>query len=108
MDATDEIDNWIKGLNILKSDFSEFDNLFLGHNGSRTDISGVINEDIAYLSDAQGLIKGGKPLTTGGIATTVIQVTDELNLLYPEFADGALLLSLPDAFFPGDPGANWF
>ncbi len=107
-DEVDEIDNWIAGLNALKTQFSDYNYLFVGHNDSRTDISTAIDENIAYLQDAQDLIKGTKTLTAGDAASISTEVIDELQLLYPNYLVGALLLSLPDAFFPGDPSADWF
>lgn len=107
-DTEDEIDNWIAGLNVLNTNFSGYDHLFVGHNGSRSDVGTVIDENIAYLQNAQGIIKGTQTLSGGGIATTHQQVVDELQLLYPTYNEGGLFLSLPDAFFPGDPGADWF
>ena len=107
-DNVDEIDNWIAGLNVLKSNYSDYKHIFVGHNGSRSDVGTVIGENIEYLMDAQGLIKGSKSLSEGGSATTQQQVIDELQLLYPNYKVGGLFLSLPEAFFPGDPGANWF
>lgn len=104
----DEIDNWMAGLNVLKANFSDYNHLFIGHNGSRTDVGTVIDENIAYLRDAQGIIKGTQMLTGGGIATTHQQVVDELQFLYPIYNEGGLFLSLPDAFLLGDPGADWF
>ncbi|MCR1024253.1 MBL fold metallo-hydrolase [Cellulophaga baltica] len=104
----DEIDNWLAGLAVLKSKFSNYSHLFVGHNGSRTDVAKAIDENIAYLNDAQGLIKGTKLTTEGTAATTPQQVIDELQLLYPTYTEGGLFLSLPEAFFPGDPGADWF
>ncbi len=107
-DSEDEIDNWVAGLNILKSEFSNYKHLFVGHNGSRSDVENVIDENIDYLQTAQTIIKGNQQLTAGGTATTQQEVIDELQLLYPNYKEGGLLLSLPDAFFPGDPGADWF
>ncbi len=110
LDDEDELTNWINGLNTLKSRFGYYKYVFVGHggNGVRTDISTAIDENIAYLTDAQGIIKGTKPLTAGGTANTVQEVIDELKVLYPDYADGALTLSLPGAFGDGDPGAIWF
>lgn len=108
LDATDELDNWMAGLNSLKSSYGNYDHIFMGHGGTRTDVSVVIDESIAYLSDARGLIKGTKELTGGGFAGSVEEVVHELELLYPNYLEGGLDLALPDAFFPGDPGANWF
>ncbi len=107
-DTEDEIDNWIAGLNTLKANFSDYNHLFVGHNGSRSDVEAVIDENIAYLQNAQGIITGTQLLSTGGTATTQQEVIDELQLLYPDYNEGGLLLSLPEAFFPGDPGADWF
>lgn len=107
-DTEDEINNWIAGLNMLKTNFSDYNHLFVGHNGSRSDVGTVIDENIEYLQNAQGIIKGTQTLSGGGTATTQQQVIDELQLLYPTYHEGGLLLSLPDAFFPGDPGADWF
>ncbi|RLD54042.1 MAG: hypothetical protein DRJ05_15380, partial [Bacteroidetes bacterium] len=106
--APDELTNWLNGLNELKTQFGGYSHVFVGHNGTRSDISTVIDENIAYLSDAQGLIKGTKQLTAGGFASTNQQVVDELASLYPDYVISALNLSLPDAFYPGDPGADWF
>lgn len=61
-----------------------------------------------YLQNAQGLIKGTQIISDGGTASTHQQVIDELLLLYPGYKEGGIFLSLPDAFFPGDPGADWF
>jgi|GEM_PF-578979 len=108
LDGSDELDNWVDGLNELKSTFGNYDHVFMGHGGKRSDVSTVIDEGIAYLNDAQGLIKGTKELTAGGFATTNQEVVDELEVLYPNYLEGGIELSLPDAFFPGDPGANWF
>ncbi len=108
LDANDELDTWIAGLNAMKTLQGNYSRIFMGHNGYRTDVSVTIDENIAYLTDAQGLIKGTKALTAGGYASSVVEVTDELALLYPNYASGGLLLALPDSFFPGDPGANWF
>ena len=107
-DGEDEIDNWIAGLNLLKTEFSTYNYLFVGHNGSRSDVTVVIEENIDYLMNAQAILKGNQQLTNGGSATTQQEVVDELLLLYPNYKVGGLMLSLPDAFFPGDPGADWF
>ncbi len=106
--GADELDNWIAGLNTLKTDFSDYKHLFVGHNGSRTDIATAIDENIEYLQIAQAIIKGTQTIAGGGTATTQQQVIDELQALYPTYAVGGLLLSLPNSFFPGDPGADWF
>ncbi|WP_111710007.1 MBL fold metallo-hydrolase [Lutibacter citreus] len=107
-DAEDEIDNWVTGLNKLKTNFSNYNHLFVGHNGSRADVGTVIDENITYLQNAKDIISGAQKLSNGNTATTHQQVIDELELLYPNYKEGGLYLSLPDAFFPGDPGANWF
>jgi hypothetical protein len=107
-DGGDEIDNWVAGLNVLKTNFSDYNHLFVGHNGSRSDVGAVIDENIDYLQNAQNLIKGTQTISGGGTATTQQEVVDELQLLYPSYKVGGLLFSLPDAFFPGDPGASWF
>ncbi len=107
-DGLDEIDNWLAGLNVLKTDFADYSHIFVGHNGSRSDIESVIDENIDYLQQAQVLITGSQMLTNGNAATSQQDVVDELNLLYPNYSEGGLFLSLPDAFFPGDPGADWF
>lgn len=107
-DSDDEIDNWIVGLNVLKTNFSDYNHLFVGHNGSRSDIGTVIDENIDYLQSAKGIITRTQTISGGGMATTHQQVIDELELLYPNHKEGGLFLSLPDAFFPGDPGADWF
>lgn len=108
LDDLDEIDSWTAGLVAMKADHENYKYIFVGHNKYRTDVGTVIDENIAYLSDSQGLIKGTKELTTGGLATTAQQVVDELGILYPNYASGGLVLALPDFFFPGDPGAIWF
>ncbi|WP_339925245.1 MBL fold metallo-hydrolase [uncultured Cyclobacterium sp.] len=107
-DADDEIDNWVTGLNLLKAEFSNYNHLFVGHNDSRSDVAKVLEENIDYLMNAQALIKGSQQLTNGGYATSQQEVVDELQLLYPNYKVGGLMLSLPEAFFPGDPGADWF
>ncbi len=107
-DDFDELTNWISALNTFKSDYGDYNYIFVGHNGFRDNPVTLIDESINYLQDAQGLIKGTKQLTSGGTAATVLEVTDELDILYPDWSIGALLFSLPDALFPGSPGADWF
>ena len=107
-DGSDEIDNWVAGLNVLKTSFSAYNHIFVGHNGSRSDVGTVIDENITYLQNAQGIIKGTQTISGGGTATTQQDVIDELQVLYPNYKEGGLFLSLPEAFFPGDPGADWF
>jgi heme-degrading monooxygenase HmoA len=107
-DSSDELDNWIAGLNELKTNYASYSYAFVGHGAYRTDVSTLIDENIAYLTDAKALIKGTKRLTSDVIATSVNEVTDELNVLYPNYSQGALRLSQANGFFPGDPGANWF
>ncbi len=108
LDSIDEVNNWITALNNLKNSYGNYKHIFVGHNGSRTDVTATIDENIAYLTTAQALIKGTKQLSAGGIATQNKEVTDELNLLYPNYEVSGLLFALPDAFFVGDPGAIWF
>lgn len=107
-DSEDEIDNWVAGINELKSNFSDYNHVFVGHNGSRSDVGTVLDENIDYLQQAQGLIKGTQTLSAGGTASTNQEVIDELDLLFPNYKEGGLLLSGTDAFFPGDTGADWF
>lgn len=107
-DTEDEVNNWVSGLNVLKANFSDYNHVFVGHNGSRTDVGSVIDENITYLENAQGIITGTQELSNGNTATTHQEVIDELELLYPNYTEGGLHLSLPDAFFLGDPGADWF
>lgn len=107
-EGEDEIDNWVAGLNVLKTDFSDYNHLFVGHNGSRSDVGTVIDENIDYLQNARAIISGAQTISGGGVATTHQEVIDELQMLFPNHKEGGLLLSLPDAFFPGDPGADWF
>lgn len=91
----------------MKNNFSDYNHIFVGHNGSRSDVGTVINENISYLQNAQGIIKGTQNIFGGGTATTQQDVIDELQVLYPNYKEGGLFLSLPNAFFPGDPGADW-
>ncbi len=109
-DGEDEIDNWIAGLNALKAKFSGYKHLFVGHNGSRSDIRSAIDENIEYLQNAKGIIKGTQTIFGGSNASNSQEVVDELKLLYPNHNEGGLLLSLPGSFGPGDPGADlaWF
>jgi len=102
------MDVWSAGSSDIKGTVGNYSHVFVGHNGCRADVIAVLDENIAYLANAQGLIKGTRALTAGGFATSVKQVTDELALLYPDYEQGGLLLALPDGFFPGDPGAAWF
>lgn len=108
LDGTDELTGWINSLQYLKNQFGSYKHIFVGHNGYSDNVSDLIDANIAYLKDAQGLIKGTKKLTNGAYASTVKQVVDELALLYPDYGPGGLYLALPDAFYPGDPGALWF
>jgi len=107
-DDVDELDNWKAGLSELKSTFGDYQHVFVGHGGHRADVAATIDENLSYLSDAQGLILGSKTLTDGTTATTNQQVVDEIARLYPDYDEGALSLSLPDAYYEGDPGAIWF
>ncbi len=108
LDNVDELSTWINALREMKTKFSSYRYVFVGHVGYDTNVSGNFDKTIAYLNDAQGLIKGTKRLRSGVIAKTNQEVVDELKALYPSFGDGGLLFSLPNAFFPGDPGAKWF
>ncbi|MBU2913711.1 MBL fold metallo-hydrolase [Reichenbachiella agariperforans] len=107
-DSEDEIDNWVAGLNELKSNFSDYNHVFVGHNGSRSDVGTVLDENIDYLQQAQGLIKGTQSLSVGGTASSNQEVIEELELLFTNYKEGGLLLSGTNAFFPGDTGADWF
>ncbi len=104
----DEIDNWIVILDNFKTKFGDYDHMFVGHGFSTSEITATLDENITYLTDAQGLIKGTKTLTAGGYATTNKEVIDELKLLYPTWGTGSIDLALPEAFYHGDPGAIWF
>lgn len=104
----DEIDNWITGLNILKDDFSEYNHIFVGHNGYRSDISTVINENIDYLENAQAIIKGIQNIAGNVKATNNQDVVDELIVLYPNYLEAGRDWSLPGAIGTRDPGASWF
>jgi len=108
LDDVDELKNWIEGLKELKLIFNSYTHVFVGHNGVRDDISNIINENIAYLSDARGIILGNKKLTSGEYATNNFEVVQELKRLYPHYKKGALKLSLKNAFFKGDKGSTWF
>ncbi|MFK7995620.1 MAG: MBL fold metallo-hydrolase [Granulosicoccus sp.] len=108
LDDVDELDIWIAALNDAKTRFADYSRVFMGHTGYRSDVSVNLDENIDYLEVSQGLIKGTRELSAGGIATSVQDVTDELALLYPDYKSGGLLLALPNGFFEGDPGANWF
>ncbi|MDX1909960.1 MAG: MBL fold metallo-hydrolase [Saprospiraceae bacterium] len=108
LDGTDELSVWMDALKGMKSQLGDYEHIFVGHVGYETNVAGNFDKTIGYLTDAQGLIKGTKNLHTGGKATTVQEVVDELKWLYPNYGEGGLLFALPNAFFPGDPGANWF
>lgn len=108
LDGTDELSVWIDALKGMKTQTSGYEYVFVGHVGYETDVVGNFDKTIGYLTDAQGLIKGTKNLHTGGKATSNQEVVDELKYLYPNYGEGGLLFSLPNAFFPGDPGAKWF
>ncbi len=108
LDGTDELTVWIDALRGMKSQMSGYEYVFVGHLGYDTDVAGNFDQTIDYLTDAQGLIKGAKNLQSGSKATSVQEVVDELKRLYPNYGEGGLFLALPNAFFPGDPGANWF
>lgn len=108
LDGTDELDIWINALKNMKSQLGDYEHIFVGHLGYETNVAGNFDKTIGYLTDAQGLIKGTKALHTGGKATSVQEVVEEMKWLYPNYGEGALLFALPNAFFPGDPGAKWF
>ncbi len=108
LDNIDELSTWTNALKEMKTKFSGYEYVFVGHLGYETNVAENFDKSIAYLNDAQGLIKGTKNLKTGGKAGNVQQVVNELKTLYPAYGDGGLLFALPNAFFPGDPGANWF
>jgi glyoxylase-like metal-dependent hydrolase (beta-lactamase superfamily II) len=108
LDNVDELTIWMNALREMKTKFGAYSYVFVGHVGYETNVADNFDKTISYLTDAQALIKGTKNLRAGGKATTNKQVVDELKALYPTYGDGGLLFSLPDAFFPGDPGANWF
>lgn len=108
LDGTDELDVWINALKGMKSQLGGYEHIFVGHIGYETNVAGNFDKTIGYLTDAQGLIKGTKALHSGGFAKSVQEVVDELKWLYPNYGEGALLFALPNAFFPGDPGAKWF
>jgi len=104
----DELTIWINALKEMKPKFSNYEHVFVGHVGFETNVASNFDKTIGYLSDAQGLIKGTKNLSVGRKAMTNQEVVDELKALYPTYGDGGLLFALPNAFFPGDPGAIWF
>lgn len=108
LDGTDELDIWINALKNMKSQLGDYKYVFVGHVGYEKNAASNFDKTIAYLTNAQGLIKGTKVLQSGGKATSVQEVVDELIRLYPNYGEGGLLFALPNAFFPGDPGAKWF
>ncbi|MFM2386383.1 MAG: hypothetical protein RL660_1140 [Bacteroidota bacterium] len=108
LDNVDELTIWTNALKDMKPMFSGYKYVFVGHLGYDSDVSGNFDKSIKYLTDAQGLIKGTKLLSTGAVAKSNQEVVNELKALYPSYGDGGLLFSLPNAFYPGDPGAKWF
>lgn len=108
LDNIDELTIWINALREMKTKFSDYKYVFVGHVGYDSNVSSNFDKTIAYLNDAQGLIKGTKNLRSGVKAKSNKEVVDELIALYPSYGDGGVLFSLPNAFFPGDPGAIWF
>lgn len=108
LDETNEVDNWVDGLGLLRTKFGEYNHIFCGHNGTRTDITNVIDENILYLTIAQELISGLRPLSNGDTASTVQEIIDELLIIYPDHVMSGLMFSLPGVFSPDDPGADWF
>ena len=107
-DDTDELSNWIAGLNTLKTNYSGYNNIFVGHGGYSNNVVEVLEQNIDYLTNAQALIKGTQMLPDNTAATTNQQVTDELTRLFPDYAPGALKFALPGSFGENDPGADWF
>ena len=108
LDSSDELDSWIAVLNLMKTNFGNYNHIFFGHYVSTTSVSTELDRIINYIEVGQGLIKGTRSLTAGGTATSVQEVVDELLLLYPDLPVGGLLFALPNGFYPGDPGAIWF
>ena len=109
LDGTDEIDNWVAGLeDVLIPEFGTYNHIFCGHNGTRTDVTNILNENIEYLRLAQDLISGERLLSTGVQASTAQEIVDELLIIYPNYVQSGLLFALPGAFGPTDPGADWF
>ena len=108
LDGTNEVDNWVEGLGLLRTKFGTYSHIFCGHNGTRTDITNVIDENILYLTIAQELISGVRPLSNGDTASTVQEIIDELLIIYPDHVMSGLMFSLPGVFAPNDPGADWF
>lgn len=108
LDDKDELLNWTNALKNMKSQLGGYEHIFVGHLGYDTNVAGNFDGTIGYLTAARGLIKGTQTLKSGGKATSVQQVVDELKLLYPSYGDGGLFFALPRAFGPMDPGAKWF
>jgi len=97
----DEISNWISGLENMKSEFGNYDRVFVGHGGMSDDVSAIFDHNIEYLNTAHDLI-------TGGSVTSNQAVVDILKAKFPDYGIGALNLSLPGSFGENDPGANWY
>ena len=108
LEAPDELDNWIAGLNSMRADFGDYDYLFVGHGGYSDDVSAAIDSNVEYLTFARDLILGNTALANGELATANQDVVVELAARYPDYITGGLPLALPGAFFEGDPGASWF
>ena len=108
LEAPDELDNWIAGLDSLRTDFGDYDYVFVGHGGYSDDVSAAIDANVEYLTLARDLILGNTALSGGGTATTNQDVVSELAARYPDFIPGGLPFALPGSFFEGDPGASWF
>lgn len=94
----DELTNWMTGLDMLKAMFSNYNHVFVGHSGQRSDVGTVIDEQKAFLMDVQGLIKGTKMLSSGSAATTNQEVINELQMLYPNY-NGTLNTALNAPWF---------
>ena len=108
LDDTDELTNWIETLQELKLKYSEYDYVFVGHNGYSDNIQALADQNIHYLSIAQALIKGKQPLPNGKKATNVTEVVAEMFRLFPNYKGKGLGFALPGSFWAEDPGAKWF
>ena len=109
LEGVNEIDSWVTGLeDVLIPEFGTYNHIFCGHNGTRTDVATLINENIEYLRIAQDLISGEQLLSNGVQASTANEVVDELDALYPNHVVSGLNFARPGAFGPNDPGADWF
>ncbi len=59
-------------------------------------------------SNSQVVIDFGTAPTSSLITTGTINVITENTVRYHDYKEGGLSLSLPNGFFPGDTGADWF